>query len=255
MVKPVEVDIESNETVDDLILGNYKLIQSKAGYRFSLDAVLLAHFVSIERSDEPVIDLGTGSGVIPILLSARSPDITVWGVELQPELAERAVRSVVINDLERRIKIIQGDVRNISSMIPASSSKLVMANPPFLPCGKGKVSKNREQALARHEIVGTLADFIGAANHLLLPGGRFCLVHQAGRLLDIVELFKVYKLSLSRIRWVHSYASREAKLLLIEGIKRIKTKLMVLPPLIIYEKPGTYSEEVSSWYKNQPGEA
>ncbi len=245
--------LDIDETLDDLILGKYKLIQSRAGYRFSIDAVLLAHFVQMDNLGPIAYDLGTGSAVISILLAALNPDIKITGIELQDSLFLRAKRNISINGLERRISVIKGDVCCLASLLPEGSSQLVVCNPPFWMKGHGKVSRNPEQAIARHELAGTLSNFVEGAAYLLGPGGRFCLIHRFERRNEIQKLLKQYDLKPSRQRVVHSFKDRGVSLLLIEGIKGYMGDLEELPPLYIYEEPGVYSKEVRAWY-SKPGD-
>lgn len=247
MNKSGEWQIKQDETVDDLILGNYSLYQARAGYRFSLDAVLLAHFVNTEKIINAV-DLGAGSGVIATLLAARSPDINIIGLELQEEQVDRARRSVRLNGLEERISILHGDVRQVTQYIKPQSVELAVSNPPFRKKGEGKISSNSEQAIARHELNGDLSDFVKGASQILITGGCLAMIQRPERFVEMMNLFGLYKIAPSRLRWVHSFLNSRAELVLVEGIKKKNSGLTVLPPLIIYEKPGAYTAEILSWY-------
>lgn len=248
MDKPGEWQIVQDETLDDLILGNYSLYQARAGYRFSLDAVLLAHFVDLEKIQR-VVDLGTGSGVIATLMAARSPAVQFIGLELQEDQVERARRSVKYNGLEERVSILQGDVRQVAEYIPPNSVELVVSNPPFRKKGEGKVSKNSEQAIARHELQGSLSDFVKGASQILTPGGRLAMIQRSERFVEMIDLFRDNGIAPARLRWVHSFIHSQAGLFLMEGIKKDHAGVAVLPPLIIYEQPGVYSAEILLWYK------
>ncbi|HWP98219.1 MAG TPA: tRNA1(Val) (adenine(37)-N6)-methyltransferase [Syntrophomonadaceae bacterium] len=242
-----------DETADELILGNYRLIQGRAGYRFSIDAVLLAHFAQLDDIDKAV-DLGAGNGVIPLLLAARSAFVHITGIEVQPAMVDRARRSLVLNGLQDRIDIIQADVREIPSHLPAASTRLVLCNPPFQRRGRGRISQHPEKALARHELTATLSDFVAAASYLLNQGGKFCLIHRSERLPEILDLFRSYKLSATRLRMVQAFSNREAGLFLLEGTKGTGNDLIILPPLVIYEQAGIYHPEVLQWYRKPDGE-
>lgn len=241
-----------DETVDDLILGNYRLIQGRAGYRFSIDAVLLAHFAQLDNIDKAV-DLGAGNGVIPLLLAARSAFLRVTGIEVQKAMVDRARRSLVINGLQDRIDMIQADVCEIPFHLPAASIPLVLCNPPFQPRGHGKISQHPEKALARHELTATLSDFVAAASYLLKPGGSFCLIHRTERLPEALDLFGAYMLSATRLRMVQAFSGREAGLFLLEGAKGTGNQLTTLHPLILYEQAGKYHPEVLQWYGKTGG--
>lgn len=240
--------VGEDETLDDLILGNYRLLQSRAGYRFSIDAVLLAHFVELANITGPVYDLGTGNGVIPILLAARDSRIKIVGIELQESMFMRAARNISFNNLDERISIIRGDVRRLADVLPPNSSRLVVCNPPFWSIGQGKISRHPEKALARHELEGRLIDFVEGAAYLLQPGGRACFIHRVERSQEINDLLRLKELYPSRQRMVQSFAGRAPQLLLIEGTKGYQGERMDLAPLYIYQQPGVYSQEVSSWY-------
>ena len=241
--KPIYAD----ETLDDLIIRGYKLIQPRQGYRFSIDAVLLAHFADLKKVKQ-VVDLGCGNGVIPLLLSARSDAISITGVEIQETMVERARRSVEYNRLQEQIKIIPGDLMEIEKYLPAASTDLVISNPPFWSRGEGHLSKNPEVACARHEIALNLKGLIRAAAYLLTPGGSFCLIHRAERLTDIINICTANKLLPVRLRTVHSFWQKEAKLILLEAQKRERGQLQLLPPLIIYNQPGEYTEDINRLY-------
>jgi tRNA1Val (adenine37-N6)-methyltransferase len=240
-------NFSENETLDDLILGGMKLIQPKHGYRFSLDAVLLAHFAELSGVKR-VIDLGTGSGVIPLLLAARAKEITISGIEIQPALVDRAWRSICLNGLDDRIKVIQADIREIDKIFPDQSTDLVLSNPPFFKKNEGIISSNMEGAVARHELKLVLEDIVSQGAYLLVSGGRMAIIHRAERLEEILELYKKHKIYPRRLRLVHSFKERNAALLLLEGRKNTPGKLTILPPLVIYNDQGEYCEEIKSIY-------
>lgn len=252
MDKPAQRQINQEETLDNLILGNFSLYQARAGYRFSLDAVLLAHFVNLEKV-RSAVDLGTGSGVIAILMAARSADLHLIGLELQEDQVDRARRSVRLNGLDERVSILPGDVRQVTEYIKPRSVDLVVSNPPFRKKGEGRVSKNSEQAIARHELYGDLSDFVKGAGQLLATGGRLAMIHRPERFVELMQLYEENGIFPSRLRWVHSFVHSRAGLFLIEGIKNKRASLKVLPPLIIYDQPGIYSAEILSWYQEKRG--
>lgn len=242
--------INAEETLDDLILGNMKIIQATRGYRFSLDAVLLAHFPKFTGVSR-VVDLGTGNGVIPLLLAVRAPEVRISGVEIQPAMVDRARRSVRLNGLANRIEIIQEDIKEIAKSLPGGCAELVLSNPPFWRKGAGYISINPEEAIARHELNLTLEELVQQGTYLLCQGGRMAIILRAERLAEAIEIFRHHKLYLKRLRMVHSFIDRDAGLVLLEGQKNRPGSLAILPPLVIYEKPGEYSDEIKQIYREK----
>jgi len=240
----------TDETLDDLILGKMKLIQPAHGYRFSLDAVLLAHFPILARVKQAV-DLGTGNGIIPILLAARDAEIRIMGIEIQEAMVDRARRSVQFNHLENRIEIIPADIREINNILPGGKAELVLSNPPFWKNGEGHVNNNMEEAIARHELKLNLEELVSQGAYLLCPGGRMAIIHRADRLQEIIGIFTDHKLYPRRLRMVHPFIDRNAKLILLEGQKSRPGNLSVLPPLVIYESTGEYCEEIKQIYREK----
>lgn len=238
-----------DESLDDLLLGNMKLIQSRRGYRFSLDAVLLAHFPDLKGVNH-VVDLGTGSGIIPLLLAFRSRFIRITGIEIQEVLAERANRNVALNALQDQIRIIKGDIKEINRLINAESCDLVISNPPFYKINEGHISKNEEQSIARHELQIKLPELIEKSGYLLKKGGRLALIHRVDRIIEILEIIKKQFFIPKKIRMIHSRIDEPAKLFLLEVQKQGKGQLSVLPPFIIYEKNNDYSPELKAYYQN-----
>lgn len=239
--------VGGDETLDDLIIGGFKLIQPRKGYRFSIDAVLLAHFAALEKVKQAV-DLGCGNGVISLLLAARSPNLKITGIEIQEQMAERAQRSVEYNRLLQQVQIVEGDFCQIDRHLPPGSAGLVISNPPFYGRGQGRISRDPEEAVARHETAMTLDALVAAAYYLLSPGGSFCLIHRCERLPDIINCCMAHRLLPVRLRAVHSFQEQEARLVLVEAQKREQGPFKLLSPLIIYKRAGIYSKEVMSLY-------
>lgn len=240
------VAVHADETLDDLRLGGLKIIQKRDGYRFSLDPILLCGFASVDGV-EAVVDLGTGSGVIPLLLARTSAATRIVGVELQAGLADRARRSVVLNGLAERIEIVEGDLRAVAGQLGVQSFDLVLSNPPFRQEGSGKIAPEAERAAARHELAGGLADFLKAAALLLRPGGRCCLIYLAERLTDLLLELRRAGLEPKRLRMVQSRSGDSARLLLVEARRGGRPGLVVEAPLLIYAGEA-YSPEVLAWY-------
>jgi tRNA1Val (adenine37-N6)-methyltransferase len=236
---------KGKETLDVLFDGKLSLFQSGTGYRFSLDALLLASFVTVKRRDR-VIDLGTGNGVIPLALADYYPSITVTGVEIQPAMAQRARKNLHLNRLNNRIKIVMGDVRSIDAILEAASCEVVVSNPPYRKPGSGRVSPNDEKRIARHETQGNLGDFLRAGAFLLRAKGRMAMVYSAGRCIDLLSAMRQTRIEPKRMRMVHSFAEVEASLVLVEGVKGGRSGVEVLAPLTIYRRGKEYSEEVAA---------
>lgn len=244
-----DIVIKPDETLDDLLLGGLKVIQPKVGYRFSLDAVLLTHFCSSLKKVKQVVDLGTGSGVIPLLLSYLAPHLQITAIEIQEQMADRAKRSIAYNGLEDKIKIINMDIKELKGVLLGGSADLVVMNPPFYKMGEGRVSLNQEEAIARHELKISMSDLVKMSSYLLKSSGKLALIQRADRLPEILNLLMVNNINPTRIRLVHANSNSDAKLVLIEGKKDSRSNLKILPPLIIYQPNGEYSEEIMSWYR------
>lgn len=242
-----EHTIGSDESLDDLILGNMKVIQPRRGYRFSLDAVLLAHFPAL-TGIKRITELGSGSGVISLLMAWRAPQAQITALEVQPAMVERSRRSVALNGLQERIEIIAADIREAEKTLPEGKAELVLSNPPFWRKGEGKISQNPEDAIARHEIELSLPELVEKGSYLLAPGGKMDIIHRAERLDEAIALFRSCKMPVRRLRFIHSFNDREAHLVLIEGVKNSPAALTVMPPLIIYEKAGVYGQELRNIY-------
>ena len=231
----------ANETLDSI--KDAKLLQSKKGYRFSIDAVLLEQFISARHSSKG-IELGTGSGVISILLAKRLSNIHITAVELQKTLSDRAKRNVKLNDLEGRIEIVQKDIKELKDVYATNSFNFGYSNPPFRKSKTGRMSIDKERAIARHEIEISLQELISTASHLLKHSGRFYLIYHPFRLVELISILKESKLEPKRMRFVHSRQGDEAKMVLMEAAKGSGTWLKIEPPLYLYEKGKTYSKEV-----------
>jgi tRNA1Val (adenine37-N6)-methyltransferase len=223
-----------------------KVIQRSDGYRFSLDPILLCGFARVGEG-MAVADLGTGSGVIPLLLARRSGAGRIVGVEIQPEMAERARRSVGLNKMEERVEILELDVRSLRGRLDPQGFDVVLSNPPFRRGGTGRQAPVAERAAARHERAGGLEDFLMGAAYLLKDGGRCYFVHLAERLAELLALMRQCALEPKRLRCVHSRSGESARLVMVEGVRRGRPGLCVEPPLFVYEGKK-YSPEVEAMY-------
>jgi len=241
------VFIKENERVDDLHRNGYLVIQDPEKFCFGVDAVLLSGFAKVKKG-EKVIDLGTGTGVIPILLEGRYGGNDYFGIDIQKESVEMAKRSVELNSLSDKIKIMECDIKNISLHFRLSDFDVVVSNPPYMIAGGGIINKFDSKAIARHEVLCNLEDVISAASKLLKFGGRFYMIHRPHRLVDIFVLLRKYNIEPKVIRFIHSYYDREPNMVLIEGSRGGKAMLKVLPPLVIYDETGNYTDEVIKIY-------
>jgi tRNA1Val (adenine37-N6)-methyltransferase len=233
------------ETEDSIFRGELKVYQRRTGHRFSLDAVLLATFVT-PRCRDIVADLGTGNGVIALMLAYLYPSLAVTGLEVQPEMVDRAARNVRLNRLNGRVRIIEGDVRAIERFAKPASYDLVVCNPPYRKASSGRTSPDEEKKIARHEIKGALGEFLRAGAYLLPGKGRLAVIYLAGGLADLLQALRDVGIEPKRLRMVHSYADSEASLVLAEGVKGGKSEIKVLPPLVVYERDKEYSAEVAA---------
>jgi tRNA1Val (adenine37-N6)-methyltransferase len=223
-----------DETLDTFFNGKLQIVQKKKGYRFSVDAILLSQFTEI-RKNENVIDLGTGCGILPLLLSQTTKANFFVGVEIQKGLAECAEKNVFLNHLGSRISILKQDLRNLKRTFPPGSFHVVLSNPPYRRYRTGRINPSMEKAIARHEIKGTLGDLISIASYLLPPKGRCYLIFPAVRTLDLLVALRGAKLEPKRLRFVHPRMADEAKFILIESIKDSGVELKIMDPLFLHE--------------------
>ena len=230
------------ETLEILKIGNFQYIQPKRGYRFSVDVILLADFLNV-KSDERVIDLGTGSGILPLLIAALTPAHQIVGLELQQRLAALARRNVLLNALDDRIQIIEGDLRQVSQIFRAGTYDVVCSNPPYRKIGTGRLNPENEQAVARHEIACSLENLLVACKYLVKPGGKVFLIYLPERLSELLAGLIAYRLGPKRIRCVHSTQYSSASLVLVEAQRDASPGLIVLPPLCLYTHDHEYSDE------------
>ena len=245
------MELQPHERLDDLLINNLKIIQHRHQFRFAIDAVLLAHFATVKQG-VTAVDLGTGTGVIALLLTARGVK-AVTGIEINPILADMARRSVALNNLSDRITIINGDVRAITTLLPAGKFPLVVANPPYWPVGKGKISPNDHVAQACHELTANLNDFLAVAGYLLQYRGRLAMIHLAERLTDVLAGMRAAGIEPKRLRLVQPFAAKPPKLALVEGVRGGQPGLTVMPPLVIYDDSGNYCREILEYYRKDSG--
>ncbi|WP_442861133.1 tRNA1(Val) (adenine(37)-N6)-methyltransferase [Butyrivibrio sp. Su6] len=212
-----------------------------------MDAVLLSGFASAPDGGR-VLDLGTGTGIIPILMAAKTGAKELVGLEIQPESAEMANRSVILNDLEEKVKIVEGDIKEAGELFEAASFDVVTSNPPYMIGGHGLQNPDGPKAIARHEVLCDLEDVVKAAARCLKPGGKFYMVHRPFRLAEIMVVMNRYKLEPKRMRLVYPFIDKEPNMVLIEGARGGKSRITVEPPLIIYESQHKYTKEIYDIY-------
>ncbi len=243
----MNIFLKDDETLEDLQTGGLRLIQKKNGFRFGIDAVLLADFAKDIRAYE-ALDLCCGSAIVPILLSHKASIGRIFGIEIQESVYETALRSVELNDLADRISLECGDLKNAVSIYGKKRFDLITCNPPYMPSGSGIKNELDTKIIARHEVMCTLEDVISQASQLLRYQGRLVMVHKPSRLVDIMCLMREYNIEPKRIRFVHKKAGTEPSLLLADGAYGGGKELKVLPPLYLYNEDGSETEEVRRIY-------
>jgi len=221
-----------DETSDTFFDGKIMVLQKQRGYRFSVDAVLLSRFVRIKKG-EKAIDFGTGCGILPLLLSQVAGVGSLVGVEIQRQLADLAMRNVILNHLEERISILHQDFRELRNTFTPGAFDVVLSNPPYRKCFTGRMNPSMEKAIARHEIEGTLRDLISIASYLLRAKGRCYLIYPGSRAVDLLVTFREKGLEPKRLQWVHPSRDEEAKFVLVEALKASGVELKILKPLIL----------------------
>ena len=235
------------ERIDDLQINNYKIIQNTEKFCFGMDAVLLSGFAKV-LMDETVLDLGTGTGIIPILLEAKTSGKRFIGLEIQKESADMARRSVILNKIKDKIDIVDGDIKEASKLFGRASFDVVTCNPPYMNQSHGIINPDSAKAIARHEIICTLEDVVREAASVLKPNGRLYMVHRPFRLVEIINTCSRYKLEAKRMKFVCPYIDKEPNMVLIECIKGGGKNLIVEAPLIVYKEPGVYTDEIHGIY-------
>ncbi|MFP4697634.1 MAG: tRNA1(Val) (adenine(37)-N6)-methyltransferase [Eubacteriales bacterium] len=236
-----------DERVDELHRKNYKIIQNKGGFCFGMDAILLTGFVKTNVKGK-ALDLGTGTGIIPILLEAKTDISHHTGLEIQEYFVDMALRSVELNSLESKINIIKGDIKEADSIFPLSSFDIITSNPPYMVNNKGLKNSNMPKTIARHEVLCTLEDIIKAASRLVKVGASFYMIHRPNRFVEIISKLKQYRLEPKRIRFVHPYLHKPPNMVLIESVRQGKPMLNVEAPLIVYKEAGQYTDEIYDIY-------
>ena len=244
----MDIELEANERIDDLEFKNLKIIQNKDGFCFGIDSVLLSDFAKNIKKDSMVLDLGTGTGIIPILLCGKTKLKKVTGIELQEEVAKMAKKSIKLNNLEDKFNVINENILNLNKIYENQTFDVIVSNPPYKKKDTGITNENEKKIISRHEISDSLEDFIKISKDLLKDKGEFYMVHRPERLVDIFELMRKYKIEPKILKMVYSYKNKEPKLILIKGVKNAKPFLKVESNLYIYEDTGKYTKEILKIY-------
>lgn len=243
----MEVALKEGERLDELHRNGYVIIQNPQKFCFGMDGVLLSGFAKI-REGEKALDLGTGTGIIPILLEAKTEGEDFTALEIQEESADMARRSVAYNHLEDKIKVVCGDIKEAAALFGAATFDVVTTNPPYMNDKHGLKNPDLPKAIARHEVMCTLEDVIREAAKVLKVNGRFYMVHRPFRLVEIINTLSKYKLETKRMRFVHPYIDKEPNMVLLEAVKGGKSMIKIEKPLIVYKEPNVYHDEIYDIY-------
>lgn len=253
----MKIKLNENERIDDLQIKNMKIIQNKDGFCFGIDSVLLSDFSKEIKNGSRVVDLGTGTGILGILLCAKTNLKEIIGIEIQEEVADMAQRSIYLNNLENRFKILNLNIKEIINKnkinkkinLEKNSFDYVITNPPYKKINTGKINENEKKLISRHELTANLNDFIETSNFLLKDKGTLFMVHRPDRLVDILERMRKEKIEPKKIRFVYPRINEEPNLVLIKGVKNAKPFLKIDKPLYVYDEKGNYTKEILEIYK------
>lgn len=241
------ISLKEGERIDDLERNGYQIIQNREKFCFGMDAVLLSGFATVKKGAK-VIDLGTGTGIIPILMEAKTQGEHFTALEIQEESADMARRSVALNHLEEKIEVVTGDLKEASKLFGKSKFDVVTCNPPYMNDNHGLKNPELPKAIARHEVCCCLEDVVREATLLLKPGGIFYMVHRPHRLAEIITVLKKYQLEPKRIKFVHPYVDREANMVLIGAVRGGNSMVKLEAPIIVFQEDGSYSKEITEIY-------
>lgn len=244
----MEIKLKNNERIDDLELNGLKIIQDTTGFCFGIDSILLSDFAREIPKNSKILDLGTGTGIIGILLTAKLNNPKIIGIEIQEEVAEMANRSVLLNNLEDKLQIVNEDINKIQKLYGKEKFNAVVTNPPYKPMGTGLINENNKKLLSRHEITATLEEFIKVASEQLKDKGSLYMVNKTERLADIIEYGRKYKLEPKKIKFVHPYINKAPNIVLIKLIKNANKFLKIEDPIYIYDENGKYTHQILKIY-------
>ena len=247
----MEVILKDNERIDDLQLNNLKIIQNKDGFCFGIDAVLLSDFAKDIRNNSIVLDLGTGTGIIGILLCAKTKLSKIYGIDIQKDVCDMALRSIKLNNLEDKFEIINTNIKELLNNFEEASFDAIVSNPPYKKDNSGLKNESETKLISRHEITASLEDFVSVSSKLLKSNGSIYMVHRPERLSDLFYLLKKHNLEPKKLRLVQSYQDSKPKLVLVKATKNAKSFLNIEEPLIIYNKDGSYTDEIFKIYNKE----
>lgn len=241
------INLKEKERIDELHRNGYQIIQNTDCFCFGMDAVLLSGYAVVKKG-ECVLDMGTGTGIIPILLEAKTEGQHFTGLEIQPQSVDMAKRSVALNHLEEKITIVEGDIKNASSLFGKSIFDVITCNPPYMNENHGLKNPQLPKAIARHELLCSLEDVVREAAYMLRPGGRFYMVHRPRRLIEIISMLSAHKLEVKRLKPIYPTKEKEATMILLEAVRGGNPLLKLEKPVIVYKEPGIYSDEIYEIY-------
>ena len=237
-----------NERIDELELNNLKIIQKNDGFCFGIDSVLLSDFARKIKNNSKVLDLGTGTGILGILLCAKTNLKQITGIEIQKDIADMATRSIQLNNLQGKFDILNCNIKDIDKLLKIDSYDAIVTNPPYKKPNSGKINENKTKLISRHEIEANLDDFIRISFKMLKDKGTLYMVHRAERIVDILSTMRKYKMEPKRIRFVYSNKNSESKLVLLEATKNAKPFVKIERPLYVYNENGDYTQELLQIY-------
>lgn len=246
----MEIKLKENERIDDLEIKNMKIIQNKDGFCFGIDSVLLSDFAKEIKDNSKVVDLGTGTGILGILLCAKTNLKEILGVEIQEEVANMAQRSIELNNLKNRFKILNDNIKNIekNNINLKNNFDYVVTNPPYKKLNTGKINENEKKLISRHELTANLDDFIKTASFLLKDKGTLFMVHRPERLVDILEKMRKEKIEPKELKFIYPKINKEPNLILIKGVKNANPFLKIDKPLCVYNEDGNYTDDILKIY-------
>lgn len=242
------MELKENERIDDLEYKGLKLIQNKDGFCFGVDSVLLSDYAKRIKKNSKVVDIGTGTGIISILLCKKTELSKIYGIEIQSDVAEMAERSAKLNNLQDKFEVINTNIKDVLEILEPHKYDAIVTNPPYKKVNTGVKSIDKKQLISRHEVECTLEDIIEKSSKLLKDLGEFYMVHRAERLVDIMCLLRKYKLEPKNIRFVHSKANEKPSLILVRAVRSAKEFLKIDKPLVIYKENGEYTDEILEIY-------
>ena len=247
----MDINLNENERIDDLEFKNLKIIQNKNNFCFGIDAVLISDFAKNIKKDSTVIDLGTGNGIIPILLCGKTELKEIIGVEIQKDVASLAKKNIKLNNLEKKFKIINENIINLKNKLKNKKFDVVITNPPYKKLNSGLKNESENKLISRHEVTASLEDFVRASKDLLVDKGEFYMVHRPERLVDVMTILRANNIEPKVLKMIFSDRNSEPKLFLIKGIKNAKPFLRIEKNLYIYDDEKNYTEEILKIYNKK----